>query len=340
MPEQKNEVRTKFSTLFLDPIVMKRIMYYAQAADGEVSGLGTIKKDEKGRYVVDNVYLLEQESSGADTELKPEAISKLMTDMIKENKDPALLKFWWHSHADMGVFWSGTDDTCAETLSHEFAFSLVVNKKGDTRCRLDLYNPFRITFDGVKVTELIQEDKNLKEECEKEVKEKVKSPHGNWSNWNEKDSYEDYYGYSGFHGYHHGPCGHHRSHYSNDHKPSDSKVKLDETTVKDIERLVDLAERYETEGGVFHIVTWNEYIHETLKEVVENRLTKRAACTAPLTFQPTYSDCKNGKCKVQTACAFWTKFFDETEQDAGPELIEYNKEKENMPILADGDTYE
>ena len=171
------EIRTKFTTLYIDPLVMKRIKYYAQAATGEVSGLGTVVKDENGRHIVNNVFLLEQESSAADTELSPEAISKLMTDMIKNNQNPAELKFWWHSHADMGVFWSGTDDACAESLSKEFAFSLVVNKSGDTKCRLDLYAPFRITFDGVKVTELPQEDKNLKEACEKEVKEKVKSPY-------------------------------------------------------------------------------------------------------------------------------------------------------------------
>lgn len=182
----EKSVTSRFTTLYVDPTVMKRIGYYTQAADGEVSGLGTLKKDEKGRYIVDEVYLLEQESSAADTEIKPESISKLMVDMMKDNKDPGALKFWWHSHASMGVFWSGTDDTCAETLSKEFAFSLVVNKAGDKKCRLDLYDPFRITFDGVRIEELTQDDMQLKEACEKEVKEKVKSPSERWQNWKTK----------------------------------------------------------------------------------------------------------------------------------------------------------
>jgi hypothetical protein len=184
---QEKSVTTKFTTLFIDPIVMKRLMYYTQAATGEVSGLGTIIKDEKNRHVVNNIYLLEQEASASDTELKPEAISKLMTDMMKANQDPGALKFWWHSHAAMGVFWSGTDDICAETLSKEFAFSLVVNKAGERRCRLDLYSPFRITFDGVKVEELLQEDVDLKRECEKEVAEKVKTGYERYNNWHDRD---------------------------------------------------------------------------------------------------------------------------------------------------------
>ena len=87
--EQSKEIKTRFTTLYIDPIVMKRIMYYAQAADGEYSALGTIIKDDKGRYIANAVYLLEQESSGAETELNPEAISKLMTDMMRKNEDPA-----------------------------------------------------------------------------------------------------------------------------------------------------------------------------------------------------------------------------------------------------------
>ena len=266
---QEKEVRTKFTTLYVDPTVMKRIMYYTQAADGEVSGLGTLIKDDKGRYVVNQVFLLEQESSGADTELKPEAISKLMTDMINRKEDPSTLKFWWHSHASMGVFWSGTDDSCAETLSKEFAFSLVVNKAREMRCRLDLYNPFRITFDGVKVTEIVQEDVNLKEECEKEVKEKVKSPGQYWKNWHDKDhggypGYDDYgcAGYGGYGGY----AGHKgvipRIGYTKD------RVKLDEAIVDDIERLIDQAEKNNTDGGIFCKDTWDEYIRER-EEAIE-----------------------------------------------------------------------
>jgi hypothetical protein len=320
--EKVGEVRSKFTTLYVDPTVMKRIHYYAAAAEGEVSGLGTIIKDDKGRHIVNAVYLLEQESSGADTDLKPEAISKLMIDIMNKNEDPAALKFWWHSHANMGVFWSGTDDTCAETLSREYAFSLVVNKQREMRCRLDLYAPFRITFDGVKVTELVQEDDNLKEECEKEVKEKVRTPTERWKNWHDKDrtpggytGYPDAYGYEGY------------SHvgdklgWKDKKKEEVSRVTVDEKTASDIERLLTLAERNATDGGIFEVTTWQEYILETLREVFDERFKDKGACVSPGTFDKEYEMCVKD-CKISKKCAYWTRFFDETEEDAKDQLAE------------------
>lgn len=299
----EKSVTTKFTTLYIDPIVMKRINYYTQAASGEVSGLGIVSVDEKGRHVVNKVYLLEQESSGADTELKPEAISKLMVDMMKENEDPGKLKFWWHSHANMGVFWSGTDDTCAETLSKEFAFSLVVNKAGDRRCRLDLYQPFRITFDGVKVEVLSQEDKALKEECEKEVQEKVKAPYEKYTNWRDKD-YDGYgygYGQSSWHDKTHVP--------SQRYGDIKSKVMLPDPVVGDINTLMDMITRYEDKGGARCPSAWADYIFDILKDTVERRLEKKAACKAVLTYDKTYEQCLKS-CKVSAFCRKWTEFFE------------------------------
>ena len=176
--------KTKFQALYIDPECRKKIQYWADAADGEVSGLGLVE-NEDGKMVVRDVYILEQECSGSDTEIDPEAIAKLMTELLQNGKDPGKLKFWWHSHVNMGCFWSGTDDECAETLSSEFAFSTVVNKKGESKTRLDLYNPFRITVDNIRLLEIVPEDENLKKQCEQDVKDKVKTK---WQRWNRGNS--------------------------------------------------------------------------------------------------------------------------------------------------------
>jgi hypothetical protein len=311
----EKEVKVKFSTLYIVPKALKRVMYYARAADGEVSGLGTIVKDPTGRYIVDDVYLLEQESSAADTELNPESISKLMTDMMKKNEDPSRLKFWWHSHASMGVFWSGTDDTCAETLSREFAFSLVVNKAGEKLCRLDIYNPIRITFNHIKLEEIAEEDKDLKTMCELEVKEKVKTPsysfktpadhergatggrvypHGN------PYAYDDM-GYGGY-GHNYGDDWNKRL-----KKNETSKITLPDEIVKDIERFVEISTRNVSEGGSLSPRTWEEYALETLKEVLEHRFEKKAACRAFATWDESYTAC-GGSCKCTKICKQWTAY--------------------------------
>lgn len=303
----EKEVKVKFSTLYIDPIVMRRIMYYTEAADGEVSGLGVVKIDDKGRHIVSKVHLLEQESSGADTELKPEAISELMVDMMKKDEDPGLLKFWWHSHANMSVFWSGTDDTCAETLSHEYAFSLVVNKAGDRKCRLDLYNPFRITIDNIRIEELKIEDAELKEECAKEVKEKVKPPyyHGYRRNYNDDDM-DVYHGF-----------GHNRWNERGFEKKDDTKsrVTVPKYVTDDVKELLKLIQYSSyNDGGMLSVNVWKEYIINILKSVVVNRLDKDASCTTPVTFSNDWKDC-SGKCKVKKACAYWTRFLNDAERD-------------------------
>lgn len=347
MSEKEKEVKVKFSTLYILPRALKRIMYYAKAAEGEVSGLGTIMKDPSGKYIVDEVHLLEQESSGADTELNPESISKLMTDMMKANQDPSKLKFWWHSHANMGVFWSGTDDTCAETLSREFAFSLVVNKSGESLCRLDIYNPIRITFNHIKLVEIVEEDAELKTLCELEVKEKVKSPtyayqhpaNGAMGGFASRPHHyrgrdtRDYpcggYGYGGYeHGY--------PDNWDDDKKKEDSRVKLSEEEVKDIEAFIEIATKNATSGGSLAPITWEEHAIDILKSILDEKYEDKAACRAFATWDDSYHAC-GGACKCIKACKHWTEFLskkqaeiDKAEEIAPPSADEIEAEASNL----------
>lgn len=347
MSEKEKEVKVKFSTLYILPRALKRIMYYAKAAEGEVSGLGTIMKDPSGKYIVDEVYLLEQESSGADTELNPEAISKLMTDMMKDNQDPSKLKFWWHSHANMGVFWSGTDDTCAETLSREFAFSLVVNKSGESLCRLDIYNPIRITFNHIKLVEIVEEDKELQTLCELEVKEKVKTPSygyqhpargamggyackpGDYSR-GRHPHYYDHHGYGGYEG------GYPDSwDYPEDKKKEDSRIKLSEEEVKDIEGFIEIATKNATSGGSLSPLTWEEHAMEILKKILDDRYEKKAACRAFATWDDSYNAC-GGACKCVKICKYWTDYLAKKQaeidraEEAAPTATDVEEEANNL----------
>ncbi len=287
------DIKTKFSTLYVLPEVMKKIIYYTQAADGEVSGLGTIMKDGEKRLIVDKVFLLEQESSAGDTELDSEAISKLLTDMIMAKEDPGRVKFWWHSHGNMGVFWSGQDDECAEKLSKEYAFSLVVNKDNELRCRLDLYNPFRITVDGIKVREMTEDDEFLKKACKEEVEKKVRSttPYYQTRNWKERDNYGPFF-------------------------PKDEsfwgKTDLKENEVKDVIRLLDIVEDNITLGGQFYMETWNEYIRDTLREVTKTKYKKKAECTEFGTWGEDYAACK--RCKIAKTCKEHTEYWEKEDE--------------------------
>ena len=74
---------------------------------------------------------------------------------------------------DLGVFWSSTDEECAAGLANSRYFvSIVVNKKGDIKSRVDLYEPLRVTMDELSV-ETVMPDFGTLEQCTAEFKAKV-----------------------------------------------------------------------------------------------------------------------------------------------------------------------
>jgi len=328
------EIKSKFDALYIDPIALKKIQYWTDAADGEVSGLGIVQIEED-RMVIREAFILDQECSGADTELDPEAISKLMTDIIKADKDPGMLKFWWHSHVNMGVFWSGTDDECAETLSTEYAFSLVVNKKKERRVRLDLYNPFRITVDHVRLVELAEEDAELKEQCEKDVKEKVKSK--SWCYNKNKSRDISHYGKGYFGGdYDRHQC---RDYYfeqsdNNASRPNGwgKRVKIDDVDLDDIKRLQELVHQWGYSEAALV-----EYIEESMMISMKNIFNKKANCVGGVgEFVENNNICT--ECDIMSSCRILTAKFGDTiygQENVIKDIELTENDKEPIEVVVD-----
>ncbi len=150
----KPEVGIKGLSKLGKPIVFSRLAYDKQNyfiahCDKEISWLGLVEETEKEFYVED-VILFQQEVSGAQTEIKEEDIAKFFEELIEEHgEDSALneflpkLKFWGHSHVNMGVSPSGTDDTTLKYMFRpemDFFIRVIANKKGDLKA--DLYRNF------------------------------------------------------------------------------------------------------------------------------------------------------------------------------------------------------
>jgi proteasome lid subunit RPN8/RPN11 len=122
-----------------------RIMRWARAADGEVSGLGVLKVDvKKGEIELVRVDILKQVCTGASTELDDAAVAKYLFERDQDHQE---VRFWWHSHADMGVFWSGTDTEMMRTLTKTWGIALVVNKKGEKKLSLVINDPISMFTD-------------------------------------------------------------------------------------------------------------------------------------------------------------------------------------------------
>lgn len=129
--------------------VWKRLMAYIQACPLEVGGLGTVEI-RGDKLVIGEVFLLEQEVTPAETKLDPAAVARFVARFSQAGRDPSRLKFWWHSHAAMGVFWSATDlETIRELSEGGYLVSLVGNHRGETKTRLTLRAPLEISVDDL-----------------------------------------------------------------------------------------------------------------------------------------------------------------------------------------------
>lgn len=115
----------------------KVIHWCIQAKSREISGLGKCEWNEKENTfkVIDAQVLKQTEQTGATTEIDAAAIGKYMF----QSKDKGQILWWWHSHVDMNVFWSGTDHDCIESFGKEGGVvATVFNKRGEYRSAVRL----------------------------------------------------------------------------------------------------------------------------------------------------------------------------------------------------------
>jgi hypothetical protein len=132
----------------IDEKVFEKIMYWIDKADFEVSGLGKIVVDrEKNIIRVVDAVLIKQEGSSAATELDAASVGKAMF-LLKDS--PGDLRWWWHSHVNMGVFWSGTDQGTIKQLGSNGWFTATVfNKKREFLSAFVQSSPVRVVIADV-----------------------------------------------------------------------------------------------------------------------------------------------------------------------------------------------
>ena len=134
--EKKNE--NDFS-IKMSRDTFKKIMYWVlkgEKAKHEVSGFCPVEFDDKV-FTLKDPFLLEQKCSSGDTEIDPVALGKAEFD---HRADPMGLKCHWHSHPNMGVFFSHTDKQLIKQLGNEtWLLALVFNEKYEIKTGL-IYN--------------------------------------------------------------------------------------------------------------------------------------------------------------------------------------------------------
>lgn len=173
--EEAGSLKTRLPRVFITPEAKQRLDLYIEAADGEISGLGTVSRLGND-FLITAVHLFEQVCTGASTDLSSEDVAKFLLASVRAGLETDQLKLWWHSHVNMGVFWSGTDETTASRFGNGFMLAVVGNKRGEFLARLDLYEPIRLTLDCLQFEVRQEPTEAMRAEVMAEVAAKVKTP--------------------------------------------------------------------------------------------------------------------------------------------------------------------
>jgi hypothetical protein len=111
------------------------IQHLVARAKGEVAWLGTVTELGDGNYRIEEIFIPEQEVSPTTAEIDASAMSKLTMQLMDRNIDPGTLRYHGHSHVDMGVSPSSTDQNhIADYLEHaDYFLREIRNKRGASR---------------------------------------------------------------------------------------------------------------------------------------------------------------------------------------------------------------
>lgn len=108
-----------------------KIMHWVKMGGShECSGLGKVVV-ENGTIKVQDAWMVKQKNSGAETEMDGDHIATLL---YEKRLTPGAMCFWWHSHANMGVFWSSTDrDQINKLAANGLCVAIVFNARGEMK---------------------------------------------------------------------------------------------------------------------------------------------------------------------------------------------------------------
>ena len=159
--------------------VLAKFKGYVDNCSLEIGWLALVRIDAQGRYIVYDTLLPHQNVSAVTTDLMESGLQEVGEEILTTRPDEFNnVRCWCHSHVNMQVCPSGTDDSTFEQFYEncEYFIRVIWNKKGDMRVDfVDLEKEIR--FDNInwyillsKETEVLN---NSIEKYQKEIDEIV-----------------------------------------------------------------------------------------------------------------------------------------------------------------------
>lgn len=141
--------------VFITPLALDKMYYYVDIGSKEVGWLGTAVQIGSN-FLVEDVFLLKQKVHSTTTEITNDGLGDFTMEIIQTKPDKEAehiinnLRFWGHSHVNMGTSPSGQDDHQMELFrqrGNPWFIRAILNKQG--RLEITVYDYRR----GIKVTD-------------------------------------------------------------------------------------------------------------------------------------------------------------------------------------------
>lgn len=153
---------TNFPSVYYTIEVFKMIEYIVYKQDKEVAWMGLVEKLSDTEYLVYKLYIPKQTVSSVSVDISENAIAELVNKIMDEGHDPSELRYHGHSHVNMDVHPSITDQQhMAEYIeSANYFIREIRNKK--SKNKVDVFDKDQNkVFHCVnsEIYELLQEQK-------------------------------------------------------------------------------------------------------------------------------------------------------------------------------------
>jgi len=155
----------------ISPKALAKLHAYIDNCKIEVGGFGYIDKNNH----IHDVFITKQICSGSETNLDIPDLHQHILKLMDET--PELIpqiRFHWHSHVNMDVFWSPTDMKNIGGFNDHWMLFAVLNKNHEMLTKLRVYEPVLMDLDKVDID--VEFDALTKEEIKdikKELKDKI-----------------------------------------------------------------------------------------------------------------------------------------------------------------------
>lgn len=166
--EQINEIiiNNKFPTITISRKAIRKMDYIIDNVDTEVGWMGTVEErvgeDGAPNYYITDIFVPKQDVAATTCEMQSDGRTQLTMDILQKYGDEEgekivnALKFWGHSHVNMGVSPSSKDnEMILDFKTRDWFIRGIFNKKGDMK--LDVYN-FKQNIKYLDITPTIETD--------------------------------------------------------------------------------------------------------------------------------------------------------------------------------------